>query len=152
MFKKLIPLAIVTLMATSANAAPPIFYSTNDKMPFSDAVQLGDILYLSGQIGVAPNTNKLVDGGIGPQAKQTLENIGTILKARGLDYSSIFKCTVMLSDINDWQAFNAVYVQYFKPGKLPARSAFAASGLAYNGKIELECWAYSPQNKTKAKR
>ena len=58
----------------------------------------------------------------------------------------------MLSDINDWQAFNAVYVQYFKPGKLPARSAFAASGLAYNGKIELECWAYSPQNKTKAKR
>ena len=152
MIKKTI-IALATLFSTNAVAAPPVFYSTNDKMPFSDAVQLGDILYLSGQIGVAPNTNHLVEGGIEPQAKQTLENIGSVLKARGLDYSSIFKCTVMLSDINDWQAFNKVYVTYFKPGKLPARSAFAASGLAYNGKIELECWAYSPiKAKPKSKR
>ncbi len=120
------------------------YYSNAEGLPFSEEVQVGDMLYLSGQIGVVPGTGKLVAGGIDAQARQTMDNIGSILKRRGLTLNAVVKCTVMLGDINDWPAFNAVYVGYFKPDRMPARSAFAASGLAYNGKVEVECWAYNP--------
>lgn len=109
-------------------------------LPFSDAVRVGDTLYLSGQLG-------LVDGklpeGIEAQTKATLDNIGTILKRAGLGYKDVFHCTAMLSDMKNWPAMNAVYVTYFPEGKRPARSAFGASGLALGALIELECQAYA---------
>jgi reactive intermediate/imine deaminase len=128
-------------------SATPQHYSNAESLPFSEAVQVGDMLYLSGQIGVVPGTGKLVAGGIDAEARQTMENIGGILQRRGLTFDAVVKCTVMLGDIKDWPAFNAVYVGYFKPDRMPARSAFAASGLAYNGKVEVECWAYNPIKK-----
>ena len=80
------------------------------------------------QIGIGAD-GKLPDG-IEAQTKQTMDNIGAVLKRAGLSYSDLFHCTVMLADMKNWPAFNTVYVTYFPDGKLPARSAFGANGLA----------------------
>lgn len=103
------------------------------------------MLYLSGQIGVVPGGTALASGGIEGEARQAMENFRAILGRRGLAFDAIVKCTAMLADIQDWPAFNKVCVSYFKPGWLPARSAFAENGLAFGGKDKLECWAYSPK-------
>ena len=109
-------------------------------LPFSEAVRVGNTIYLSGQIGVAPGTLKLVPGGIGPEARQTMENIKTSLEAHGYAMRNIVKCTVMLADMADWGAFNEVYKTYFA-NRYPARSAFGANGLALGGRLEVECIA-----------
>jgi 2-iminobutanoate/2-iminopropanoate deaminase len=111
------------------------------KLPFSQAVRVGDIWYLSGTIGVVPEKMELAPGGLEAEAEQTLENIGTILRANDLNFDDVFKCTVMIADMAKWSAFNKIYVTYFKPDHLPARSAFGANGLALGAQIELECWA-----------
>jgi 2-iminobutanoate/2-iminopropanoate deaminase len=123
------------------------FYTSPDaaaaKLPFSQAVQVGDVLYLSGALGHKPGTREVVAGGIEAETRQTMENIGAVLKANGLAFDDVFKCTVMLADMAKWEDFNKVYLTYFKPGRLPARSAFGASGLALGAQVELECWAYA---------
>jgi 2-iminobutanoate/2-iminopropanoate deaminase len=113
------------------------------KLPFSQAVRVGDVLYLSGALGNVPGTRQVVAGGIEAETRQTMENIGTVLKANGLSFDDVFKCTVMLADMAKWEDFNKVYVAYFKPDRLPARSAFGASGLALGAQVELECMAYA---------
>ncbi len=106
-------------------------------LPFSEIVRVGNMLYLSGQMGNLPGTLTLASGGIEAQAKQTMLNIKTSLEAHGYAMHNIVKCTVMLADMTDWPAFNAVYTSFFnKP--FPARSAFGASGLALGGLLELE--------------
>jgi 2-iminobutanoate/2-iminopropanoate deaminase len=110
-------------------------------LPFSDAVRVGDVLYLSGQLGIG--TDGKLPEGIEAQTKQALDNIGAILKRTGLGYDDVFHCTAMLADMKDWPAMNAVYVTYFPEGKRPARSAFGANGLALGALIELECQAYA---------
>lgn len=109
-------------------------------LPFSDAVRVGDLLFLSGQIGVMPGTLKLAPGGIAAEAKQAMENIRSVLAANGASMGDVVKCTAFLADIKDWPAFNAVYRDYFK-AHLPARSAMAASGLAMGARVEVECIA-----------
>jgi len=113
------------------------------KMPFSEAVRAGDTLYLAGQIGNLPGQRQLAPGGIGPEARQAMENIRAVLERHGASLDQVVKCTVFLADIRDWPAFNEVYVRYFK-GNLPARSALAASGLALGARVEVECLAYVP--------
>jgi reactive intermediate/imine deaminase len=110
------------------------------RLPFSSAVRVGDLLILSGQLGNTPD-GKLPQG-MEAQAKQAMENIGAILKGQGLGFGHVVKCTVMLDDMKDWPAFNKVYVTYFPDGKYPARSAFGADGLALGALVEVECWAY----------
>jgi reactive intermediate/imine deaminase len=112
------------------------------KLPFSQAVRIGDVLYLSGQIGNVPGKLELVPGGMEAEARQTMENISAVLKENGLSFDNVFKCTVMLADMSKWADFNKVYLTYFKPDRLPARSAFGASGLAIGAQVELECMAY----------
>jgi len=112
------------------------------KLPFSQAVRVGDILYLSGALGNVPGKLEVVPGGIEPETRQTMENIGALLEENGLTFADVFKCTVMLADMAEWDAFNRIYVGYFEPGRLPARSAFGANGLALGARLELECWAY----------
>jgi 2-iminobutanoate/2-iminopropanoate deaminase len=110
--------------------------------PFSSAVRVGDVLYLSGQIGIGPD-GKLPDG-IEAQSKQALDNIGIVLKRAGLSYGDLFHCTAFLSDMKNWPAFNTVYVPYFPAGKLPARSAVGVTALALPGALmEIECQAYA---------
>lgn len=142
----LLALGMIGLAPASAHTAAVQYYGINGA-PFSEAVQAGDMLFLSGQIGVAPGAAALAAGGIEGEARQAMENIGAVLARRGLTFDDVVKCTAMLADMNDWPAFNKVYVGYFKPGRLPARSAFAANGLALGGRIELECWAYNPATK-----
>ena len=137
------------LTAAAANAQaerPPVEYFPAPAVqsrpaPFSSAVRIGDVMYLSGQIGIAPD-GKLPDTFDG-QAKQTMDNIGAALKARGLGWGDVFKCTVMIDNMADWPKFNTIYVPYFPAGKLPARSAFGADGLALGALLELECMAYA---------
>jgi len=112
------------------------------KLPFSQAVRVGDVLYLSGALGNVPGKLELVPGGMEAEARQTMENIGAVLKENGLSFDDIFKCTVMMADMAKWGDFNKVYVSYFKPDRLPARSAFGAAGLALGAQVEVECMAY----------
>ena len=113
--------------------------------PFSDAVRVGDWLILSGRIGTDAS-GKLVAGGIDGETKQTMERIGGVLKANGASFDDVVKCTVMLTDMKEWPAMNAIYRTYFKPGRMPARSAFGASGLALGARVEIECWAVLTKN------
>lgn len=110
-------------------------------LPFSDAVRVGDVLYLSGQMGIVPGTMKLAPGGIEAETRQMMENIERVLKHCGRSFDDVFKCTVMLADMSQWAAFNKIYLGYFKQDRLPTRSAFGASGLALGGAVEMECWA-----------
>ena len=110
------------------------------KLPFSKAVRVGNTLYLSGELGAKPGTMELVPGGIGPETRQTMENIKATLEAHGSDMQHVVKCLVMLADINEWAEMNEVYRTYFT-GRFPARSAMGASGLALGARVEIECIA-----------
>lgn len=110
-------------------------------LPFSDAVRVGDIVCLSGQMGVLPGTMTLAPGGIEAETKQMMENIAAVLAASGLSFDNVFKCTVMLADMAQWAAFNKIYLGYFKTERLPTRSAFGVKALALGGQVEMECWA-----------
>lgn len=133
------------LLAMPAIAAPAVHISSPDSIalnrPFSDATMVGDVLYLSGQIGAVPGQDHVVPGGLEAETRQIMANIGEVLKSQGLSHDDLFKCTVMLADMQQWDAFNRVYVTYFKPGQFPSRSAFGVNGLARNAAVELECWA-----------
>jgi reactive intermediate/imine deaminase len=110
------------------------------ELPFSDAVRIGDLVILSGMIGTRPGTLDLVPGGLEAEARQALENIGTVLEAAGGSPADIVKCTVMLDDIGEWSTFNLVYAEFFQEHR-PARSAFGADGLALGAAVEIECTA-----------
>src|SRR4029079_10315194 len=113
----------------------------DQRLPFSSAVRVGDLLFLSGQLGNTAD-GKLPQG-IEAQARQTMDNIGAVLKGQGLGFGNLVKCTVMLDDMADWPAFNKVYVTYFPDGKYPARSGFGADGLALGALLEVEGLAYA---------
>jgi reactive intermediate/imine deaminase len=109
-------------------------------LPFSSAVQIGNILYLSGSIGVLPGTRQLVDTGVVKQTQQTLDNIKAVLAYAGSSMDRVFKCTVFLANIKDYDEMNRIYATYF-PKDPPARSTMAGSGLALGAKVEIECLA-----------
>jgi reactive intermediate/imine deaminase len=110
-------------------------------VPLSEAVRVGDTLYLSGQIGIQPGTLKLVPGGLKEEAGQTLSNIKTTLAAHGYSMRDVIKCTIMLADIAKWGEFNEIYKTYFS-APYPARSALGANGLALGAQVEVECVAH----------
>lgn len=109
------------------------------RLPFSEAVRVGSMLYLSGQMGTDA-TGRLVGGGIEAETRQILENVRAVLERHGSSMDRVVKCLVMLADMGEWPAMNRVYLEYFK-APLPARSAFGASALALGGRIEMECIA-----------
>lgn len=109
-------------------------------IPFSPVVKVGNVLYLSGQLGNVPGTRQMADTGIAGQTRQTMENIKALLVAVGSGLDRVFKCTVFLANIADYAAMNAVYATYF-PKDPPARSTVAGSGLALGARVEIECIA-----------
>lgn len=115
-------------------------FPVKTSLPFSAAVRVGSMLYLSGQMGTAGSANELVPGGIEAETRQTLANMQAILERHGSSLDRVVKCTVMMADMREWPAMNAVYVQHFSL-HLPARSAFGASALALGGRVEIECIA-----------
>lgn len=135
----------LALACTSALAHADVEFLNSGKvlpagLPFSEAVRVGDTLYLSGQIGLAPGKLELVPGGMEAEAKQTMRNIATTLDAHGYAMGDVVKCTVMLADMAEWPAFNAIYKTFFD-GRYPARSALGANGLALGARVEVECIA-----------
>ena len=109
-------------------------------LPFSSAVRVGNMLYLSGQVGTVPGTMELIEGGVAAETQQTMENIRTVLQYAGSDLDRVVKCTVFLADMADYQAMNGAYREFFS-GAPPARSAIAGSGLALGAQVEIECLA-----------
>ena len=109
-------------------------------LPFSPAIRVGNIIYLSGQLGNKMGTRDLVPGGIGAETRQTLENIKTVVEAAGSSMDKVFKCTVFLADIADYGKMNEVYASVFSKDP-PTRSTIAGSGLALGAKVEIECMA-----------
>ena len=110
--------------------------------PFSPAVRVGHMVYLSGQIGTRMQDGRpvLVPGGIEAETRQTLENIRAIVHESGSSMDRVVKCTVMMADMREWPAMNAIYARAF-PRNLPARSAFGATALALGARVEIECIA-----------
>ena len=125
-------------------ASPSVEYLTPygaPTRPFSPAVRVGNMLYLSGQIGVPSATaTAVVSGGIEAETRQTMENIKDVLQRTGSSMDHVVKCTVMLADMREWDRMNVVYASYFPKNK-PARSAIGANGLALGARVEIECWA-----------
>jgi 2-iminobutanoate/2-iminopropanoate deaminase len=121
---------------------PDVEYYNSEHMkdlPFSEAVRVGKMLYLSGQIGV-DSSLRIVSGGIAEETRQTMENIRSTLERCGSSLEHVVKVTVMLADMGEWSEMNKVYVTYF-PRHLPARSAFGTRGLAFGARVEIECIA-----------
>lgn len=110
---------------------------------FTPAVRVGDLLFLSGAIGTVGDELRVIEGGAGPETRQTLENLKAVIEGAGGSLRDMVKCTVFLADINDYQAMNEVYLEYF-PDNPPARSAMAGSGLALGALVEIECIARAP--------
>ena len=113
-------------------------------LPFAEGIQVGNIIYLSGQIGALPGTMALVPGGVQAETRQTLENVKASLDRYGSSMERVIKCTVFMADMADWPAMNEVYVEMFA-GHRPARSAFGAAGVALDGAVEIECIALAGQ-------
>ena len=109
--------------------------------PYSQAVLVGNFLYISGQIPIDPATGEFVKGGITEQTEQSLKNIGGILKEAGFDYSNVVKTTVLLNDIADFAAMNETYAKFFTSDP-PARAAFQAAALPKGALVEIEAVAY----------
>ena len=116
-------------------------FPTKTSLPFSAAVRVGNVLYLSGQMGTIEGKLELVGGGIEAETRQTLANMKAILERHGSSLDRVIKCTVMMADMSEWPAMNSVYVTYFAPNRLPARSAMGANGLALGARVEIECMA-----------
>ena len=136
---------VALLLAVACNRAPVQKLTIQmpgslEGLPFSTAVQVGDVLYLSGQVGTLPGTTELIEGGVVPETRQTLENIRTVLEYSGSSIEDVFKCSVYLADIAEFQDMNAVYREFF-PENPPARSTVAGSGLALGARVEIECMA-----------
>ena len=108
--------------------------------PYSSALRVGPLLFISGQVPVDPATGKMVDGDIATQTSRVLDSVGALLKAGGLDYADVVRTTVFLADMNDFAAMNAVYQSYFSE-PYPARSTVQAARLPRDARIEIDAIA-----------
>lgn len=119
-----------------ANARPDL--------PFSPVTRIGNTLYVSGQVGVDPSTRTVVEGGIGPQTRQTLDNLKRALELAGATLDHVAKVNVFLTDMTEFSAFNAVYREYF-PTNPPSRTTVGTSGLSNEAMVvEIEAIAIAP--------
>lgn len=108
--------------------------------PYSQAVRWGNLLFLSGQVGIDPETGKLVEGGVDAQARRVFKNIAAILAVAGLDFSCLLKTTVFLKDMAHFKTLNEIYAGYV-PEPYPARSALAVKELPLGAEVEIEAIA-----------
>lgn len=106
--------------------------------PYSQAVSTGELLFLSGQIPLDPETGAIVEGGIESQTKRVLDNVAAILTAAGTGFDKVIKTTVFLSDMNNFAKMNEIYTQYFIEGAYPARSTIQVARLPRDAAVEIE--------------
>ncbi len=120
----------------------PVFVppASGPDAPYSEVVEVGDLLFLAGKLGRDPTTGELAPGGIQPETRQAMENIQAVIERHGSNMERVVKCTVFLADISEWAAMNAVYTEFFPAGR-PARSAVQIAGLGRDARVEIECIA-----------
>ncbi len=111
---------------------------------FSHASIAGDLCFVSGTLGTRPGSFTLAEGGIGPETRQTLENIRSILRGAGADLEDVVKVSVYVTDMADFRAMNEAYTEFF-PGDPPARITLGVAGLALGAAVEIECVAQLPK-------
>jgi 2-iminobutanoate/2-iminopropanoate deaminase len=111
--------------------------------PYSVGIQAGQFVFVSGQLGVDPETGELVGGGIEAETHQALQNVGNVLRMAGSGMVNVLKATVFLRDINDFARMNEVYAKFF-PENPPARSAFQVAALPKEAAVEIEVIALIP--------
>ncbi|XP_020092135.1 reactive Intermediate Deaminase A, chloroplastic [Ananas comosus] len=107
---------------------------------YSQAIKANNLVFVSGVLGLVPETGKCISDSIEEQTEQVLKNMGEILKASGVSYSSVVKTTIMLADLQDFKKVNEIYAKYF-PAPAPARSTYQVAALPMNARIEIECIA-----------
>ena len=107
--------------------------------PYSQAIQMGDFLFTSGQLGILPETGELAQG-VEAQTEWALKNLGAILTEAGMSYANVLKTTVFVADLADFAKVNAVYQKYFE-NTYPARSCVQVAALPKGGLVEIECIA-----------
>ncbi len=108
--------------------------------PYSQAIKANNLLFVSGVLGLVPETGKFISDNVEDQTEQLLKNMGEILKSGGASYSSIVKTTILLADLKDFKKVNEIYAKYF-PSPAPARSTYQVAALPLDAKIEIECIA-----------
>ncbi|NNJ89806.1 MAG: RidA family protein [Eudoraea sp.] len=136
-----ITILIISLQGVHAQETSGIIFHKSHEIkkqtaPFSDAVEVGDLFFLAGQIGMDHSTRTMVEGGLQAETEQAIKNIRDVLQQHGLSLDQVIKCTVILSSMDDFAAFNEVYTRHFT--KKPARTTFAAAGLARNARVEID--------------
>jgi len=145
MFK--LPLVTIAILS-SALAAPAValpstlFFPAENGRPFSAAVRIGNSVYISGVLGVAPDGTLPSDFSV--QATNAMQAVADQLKLAGASMNDVYRCNVSLSDLKNVLSFNAVYVKYFKPDRLPVRMAVGVNGLARGAAVEVACDAFVP--------
>ncbi len=137
--RRVLWLVCIALAARSAQAQVEFRPGARTVGPFTEAVRVDNLLFLSGVLGT-DSTGALAPGGIGPETKQAMENIKAALARNGIGMDRVVKCTVFLADIAEWGAMNQVYATYF-PTTKPARSALGGVQLVRQGRLEIECIA-----------
>lgn len=135
-------LAAAGCASAPATHAPPQFAPApaNSTRAFSPFVRANGFLFLAGQLGT-DSTGKLAPGGIKEETRQTMMNIKSLLERNGSSMDRVVRCLVLLADIADRPAMSDVYVTFFAADKRPVRTAAGVSGLALNGRVEIECVA-----------
>lgn len=108
--------------------------------PYSQAVKINKMVFLSGQISIDPQTQQFIDGDIEIQTKRVLDNLKAVVEAAGSSIESVVKTTIYLTDMNDFSKVNEIYAAYFSKGK-PARSTICVASLPKNAKIEIDAIA-----------
>ncbi len=143
-------IAVIVLFATHSLADTPpatakptrkqVLVPGSGAAPLSAVVRAGDLIFVSGQLGLAPGSKELVPGGIGPETQVALEGVAANLAKVGLGMEDVVKCTVFLADMAEFPQMNEVYAKFFAKDP-PARSTIAAAGLVRKAKVEIECIA-----------
>ena len=107
--------------------------------PYSHAIDCGNLVFLSGQVPLVPETGAIAEGGIEGQARQMFANIKAVLQSCGMTFDNVVKTTVFLKNMGDFAAMNAVYAEFFTEGQYPARSAVEVAALPKGALVETEC-------------
>ena len=124
----------MTRQAISTSNAPAALAA------YSQAIRSGDMVFCAGQLGIDPATDDFAEGGIQGQTERALKNLAAVLDAAGLGFDDVVKTTCFLADINDFSAFNEVYIR-FMPDPAPARSTFQVGALPRGARVEIEAIA-----------
>ncbi len=139
---KRVLILLLSVLAAGCTASRTYFSDENVIGPYTPAIKVGDMLWVSGQIAMKPGSTELAGNDIEVQVRQVLDNVKSRLQKAGYEMSDVVQCTVYLKDMNDYAKMNQIYGSYFTPGRAPTRTAVEVSNLPRNAKIEITAVAH----------